>query len=78
MLFQHLVMQNGLAKNLEYGLHEPRFTGVYFLNIYFLRPTPMQTVKDVVAAVLIKDNKILIAQRASDDPLPFITLRSWR
>jgi len=29
----------------------------------------MQTVKDVVAAILIKDNKILIAQRGHDDPL---------
>lgn len=29
----------------------------------------MQTVKDVVAAILIKDNKIFIAQRADDDPL---------
>ncbi len=29
----------------------------------------MQTVKDVVAAILIKDNKMLIAQRAASDPL---------
>lgn len=29
----------------------------------------MQTVKDVVAAILIKDKKILIAQRGYDDPL---------
>ncbi len=29
----------------------------------------METVKDVVAAVLIKDNKFLIAQRGHDDPL---------
>lgn len=29
----------------------------------------MQAVKDVVAAILIKDNKILIAQRAVGDPL---------
>jgi len=29
----------------------------------------LDTVRDVVAAILIKDNKILIAQRADDDPL---------
>ena len=29
----------------------------------------MQTIKDVVAAILIYDNRILIAQRAADDPL---------
>ncbi|MEQ8200400.1 MAG: (deoxy)nucleoside triphosphate pyrophosphohydrolase [Syntrophomonadaceae bacterium] len=29
----------------------------------------METVKDVVAAILIKDSKFLIAQRGHDDPL---------
>lgn len=29
----------------------------------------MDTIKDVVAAILFKDNKVLIAQRADDDPL---------
>jgi len=32
----------------------------------------MQTVKDVVAAILIKDKKILIAQRGYDDPLALL------
>ncbi|MCX5780362.1 MAG: NUDIX domain-containing protein, partial [Firmicutes bacterium] len=33
------------------------------------RNTFLDTVRDVVAAILIKDNKVLIAQRADDDPL---------
>ena len=38
-------------------------------TIRFWRNDTLQTLKDVVAAILFKDEKVLIAQRANHDPL---------